>query len=406
MSLSDPFSTTAQLAQEGVGGGIQAAVDPMIAQAQRKQQQQQTANMLRQSGLIRDEEQPYTLQELQPFAKKLGVEIKSDPSIPESEQVNNILGLAKAHNIEIPSKKKTVLDLAGMATAGIQLNPNTGEMIMAPKKPEKTIYDAISEMGIVEKAKQEGSLPEGTEYKGGKLQTKGAGGTGGVGSTITFAEKNAPSIAAAYKSGDYGILDRVDARTRSATTRMLAEEGVNITEPTLGYKAKQSTMGNAKIMDQKVNAGISAQTLLDSSYDPQSGQYKVPPSMHTELALAVARLISPTGVVAQELVDELRQKTAQEGLAGAAIFLGFDPKEVGGSTQSVINLFAKTIDREASVAEDMRDKYLSSGKPSSFREFKKSNKSSVTDVAGLTSGVPSVGSSFNGQKVTKVTRIQ
>lgn len=116
--------------------------------------------------------------------------------------------------------------------------------------------------------------------------------------------------------------------------------------------------GGLGLQDSKVNQAIDLRTMLDQNFDPATGNYNIPPSLHSELALGLARLLSPTGQVAVEMEQQLRQKTAREGLAGALIYLGFDPKKVGGSTQGVINMFADSIDRQGETAEKLRDKYF------------------------------------------------
>lgn len=123
-------------------------------------------------------------------------------------------------------------------------------------------------------------------------------------------------------------------------------------------KAVSNRSGGLGLEDQKVNNGIHLRTAVNSMYDPKTGTYIIPPSMHTELALGLARMMSPTGNLALELVKDLRQKTAREGLGGALIYLGFDPSEIGGTTQSVSNFFVHQLDRQAQTAEQNRSGYM------------------------------------------------
>lgn len=123
-------------------------------------------------------------------------------------------------------------------------------------------------------------------------------------------------------------------------------------------KPLSNRSGGLGLEDAKVNQAIHLRTLVNKFYDPKSGSYSIPPSMHAELALGLARLQSPTGQVGIELVKELRQATAREGLAGALIYLGADPHTVGGTTQSVSRLFIDSIDRQGSVSEANREQYM------------------------------------------------
>lgn len=123
-------------------------------------------------------------------------------------------------------------------------------------------------------------------------------------------------------------------------------------------KAISYRSGGLGLQDSKVNQAIDLKQLVQGYRDPKTGTYNVPPSMHTELVLGLARLLSPTGQVGVQLEQELRQKTAREGLAGALIYMGFDPKKVGGPTQNVVKAFIDTIDRQGKTAEQLREKYL------------------------------------------------
>ena len=123
-------------------------------------------------------------------------------------------------------------------------------------------------------------------------------------------------------------------------------------------KVLSNRSGGLGLEDAKVNQGIHLRTALNSMYDPKTGNYVIPPSMHTELALGLAKMLSPSGVVPQETMKALRQTTVREGLAGALISMGFDPAEIGGTTQSVSNFFVHQLDRQAQTAEENRSGYM------------------------------------------------
>lgn len=123
-------------------------------------------------------------------------------------------------------------------------------------------------------------------------------------------------------------------------------------------KVLSNKSGGLGLQDAKVNQAIDLRTAISQFYDPTTDKYNIPPSMHEELALGVAKLMSPSGTVAQELVDKLKQGTAREKLANAAIYLGIaDPRSIGGPTQDVAKLFVDTIDRQGQMAEHLRNHY-------------------------------------------------
>jgi hypothetical protein len=125
-----------------------------------------------------------------------------------------------------------------------------------------------------------------------------------------------------------------------------------------GTAAKTAVASSgARTQEGKVNQAIDLINAIDQNYDPKTDQYSIPPALHTELALGMARLLSPSGQVGVQLEQEIRQKTAREGLASVAIYLGLDPKETGGTTQSVSNFFAHSIARQGQTAEQLRNTY-------------------------------------------------
>jgi hypothetical protein len=116
--------------------------------------------------------------------------------------------------------------------------------------------------------------------------------------------------------------------------------------------------GGLGLTDQKVDQARQLRVLLNSNYDPKTGEYNIPPSLHSELALGLARLMSGTGQVPLQLEEQLRQKTGREALSSAMVYFGMDPQQVGGPTQSVIKLFKDSIDRQGLEAERQRDQYM------------------------------------------------
>jgi hypothetical protein len=167
---------------------------------------------------------------------------------------------------------------------------------------------------------------------------------------------------------------------------------------------------NTRLQDAKVNQAIDLRQMVDKMYDPVSGEYKIPPSLHSELALGLARLLSPSGQVGIELMKELKQKTGREALSSMLIYAGADPAKVGGSTQSVIQMFIDSVDRQGEVAEDLRNTYVGGAKGAtvgnSFKEYlKKSPTYKKPQDQSQIEGLPQVGQTFQGGKVLKITPI-
>ncbi len=179
---------------------------------------------------------------------------------------------------------------------------------------------------------------------------------------VQLSKESAEGIMKQLQRGEVAGFQSADGRTKGYVSaineKLPPEKRVNLDPLVLGYSAEKSMMSDVKLQDNKVAAGNAAQVLLNSSYDPKTGNYVVPPSMHKELAISIARLLSPTGQIAENMVNQLQQRTLRENLAGLAIWAGLSPKEIGGSTQSVINMFAKVIQRETLTAMKQRENYL------------------------------------------------
>jgi hypothetical protein len=123
-------------------------------------------------------------------------------------------------------------------------------------------------------------------------------------------------------------------------------------------KALSNRSGGLGLQDSKVNQAFDLRKLVNKYYDPKTGEFNIPPSQHAELALGLARLVSPTGQVGIELMHELRQGTGREALSKALIYAGADPTKVGGPTQSVARMFIDSVDRQGETAEQLRDQYM------------------------------------------------
>jgi hypothetical protein len=184
----------------------------------------------------------------------------------------------------------------------------------------------------------------------------------------TLTPEQVQKLSSAMASGDV-MPSQITARNIPRVQAMLGamdmQPGYSPATADLGFSARKSEMSNAKFQDTKVNQGNTLMTIFNSHYDPKTDTYNIPPSLHFELAMGLARMISPGGVVAQQTMDELRQATAREGLAGAAIYLGIDPKIAGGPPQDLIKFFRDNIDIQAKEAVRSRGQYQK-GKSSDY----------------------------------------
>lgn len=159
---------------------------------------------------------------------------------------------------------------------------------------------------------------------------------------------------------------------------------------------RSAAMQGGKLEASKVGQAVHLVQALDQNYDAKNDRFNVPPSLHAELALGIARLMSPSGTIGIEMMDEIRQKTSREGLANVAIWLGFDPEQVGGTTQDVADFFAKSIIRQGKTAQDVRNQYTG-GRGIDFNETlaetnvgRKYNNDTQLNTAKSNSPTPSV----------------
>jgi hypothetical protein len=137
--------------------------------------------------------------------------------------------------------------------------------------------------------------------------------------------------------------------------------GFNPKQFALSTKAMGSASAqDAKLQNMKVSQAKDLQTLLDGYKDSKTGEYKdIPPQFVTELTMGAARLVSPSGQVAEGLVKELQQGTAQEKIARALGFFGY---KATGSTQQNLKNLRDMFERQGMMAQHIRENYYQ-GKP-------------------------------------------
>lgn len=117
--------------------------------------------------------------------------------------------------------------------------------------------------------------------------------------------------------------------------------------------AMSNRSGGIGLEDSKVQSANHLIALLDSNYDPKTGNYNIPPTLQTELAIGLAKLMAPNGNVGIEMVHEVNQRTARGDLVGAYNFA--TGSTATGAPQDVLRMFKDSIERQGQVAQQNRD---------------------------------------------------
>jgi len=122
---------------------------------------------------------------------------------------------------------------------------------------------------------------------------------------------------------------------------------------TILARAMSSRSGGIGLEDSKVQQANHLMALLDASWDPKTGQHNIPKVMQGELALGLARLVSPGGQVGIGLMKELNQATAKGDFNAAITYITGTP--TNGTTQAVVQMFKDSIERQGQVAQENRE---------------------------------------------------
>lgn len=148
-------------------------------------------------------------------------------------------------------------------------------------------------------------------------------------------------------------------------------------------KTLTSRSGDFGLQNNKVSQAIHLRSLLDQYKDPQTGEYNVPASQYTELAMGLASLISPNGTPGEHTINNIRQKTAQGDIAGAIGYLtGSTPT---GTSQQVLKNLADSIDRQGLMSEKLREPYLNQMRQSAPMMLEEPRKQKALSSLGVNS---------------------
>ncbi len=120
-------------------------------------------------------------------------------------------------------------------------------------------------------------------------------------------------------------------------------------------KPLSNRSGGLGLEDQKVNQAIHLATLVNQ-YKDANGNYNIPKTQYNELALGLARLISPNGVVGSEVQNSITQASLKGDINAMLTYATGTP--FNGSTQDVYNMLVDSIDRQGTIAQQNRDQYM------------------------------------------------
>ncbi len=137
-------------------------------------------------------------------------------------------------------------------------------------------------------------------------------------------------------------------------------------------KVVSARSGGLGLQDQKVDQATHLAALMNQFKD-SNGNFNIPKSQYTELAMGLANLISPSGTVAEGTINSIQQATGQGDLGKAYTYITGQP--ANGTSQDIAKLMAESIDRQAGVASNLRDgymKFLSDSAPTGLDPARKS----------------------------------
>lgn len=117
-------------------------------------------------------------------------------------------------------------------------------------------------------------------------------------------------------------------------------------------KELSNRSGGLGLQDAKVNQAIHLKSLA-TQYKDTSGNYNVPKAQYAELVMGLANLLSPTGATSEGDRARLMSDTAKGDIKGAIQYITGTPQT--GNTQAIIKNLVDSIDRQGTVAEDLRN---------------------------------------------------
>lgn len=143
--LNDPFSTTYEGSRQGLGT-LGQAIQLLGQQYAEKKKKEQNFNLLRQLGIITEEEP--NLKDYEKLAKQKGASLNVAGDMTEEEKLSTAEKLIGAFGLQKPKtgRMKINLENAKNLPAGFGVNFTTGETEY--KVPSKTTYDIANPEGL------------------------------------------------------------------------------------------------------------------------------------------------------------------------------------------------------------------------------------------------------------------
>lgn len=181
-------------------------------------------------------------------------------------------------------------------------------------------------------------------------------------------EKNKAAITASAQFQNH-VNERNYDNAHPAPEKPKKQDDLEQEYRTVLARGLSSRSGGLGLEDSKVQQANHLMALLDQSFDAKTGNYNIPKVQQTELALGLARMMSPNGTVGIQLEKEINQATALGDLNKAITYITGTPQN--GSTQDVVKMFRDSIQRQGETALQNREgemAYLRGLAPTSLAE--------------------------------------
>lgn len=235
---------------------------------------------------------------------------------------------------------------------------------------------------------------------------------------------------------ELGMAQLASQRDQANADRKLREKEVSTQkEDTQDQKASDSVnrfvegelrgrAAPAALQSMKVDSAIHAKELLEGARNPKTGKVELNQVQLPELAMNLTNLITGSNTSTLEQFRDMKPKTLKQYIVDKASFMTGQPMTV--STEGWVDSLNHILDRQGAVSEDARNQHINALKErvsasypkwyerhgedyfkshfgNSYKERYLSNGQSSNQSS---SAIPTVGSTYNGAKVLKVTRIQ
>lgn len=153
--------------------------------------------------------------------------------------------------------------------------------------------------------------------------------------------------------------NRMEAANRAQANHDVNQQNYEDSREDRNVRTASTLMANAAktgpigVQNGKVDQAIHARSLINSTYDPQTGQYNVTQVPYGELGETLSSLLAGKVGSSDARVAAVKQKTAQGDLN---TFLSYwNGKPSNATSQDAIKQTVDIIDRQGQVAEKERD---------------------------------------------------